>query len=220
MQSTPTPASFTAITSGKSLSMNSGKVDALPQGGSITGGCFYTSTAYPAAYRGNFFYGDYVGGYIMRAQVDENDKPVQITRFVEGAGSITDVDLGPDGALYIGMGDGGNGGDPGNRAQNLGELLGKLLRIDVDGPTYAVPPSNPFVARAGARGVHAGPHAAPVAPRTGDLAAHAAEVGDHSAGPAAGGAGHVGGGGFGRHRRGEGTWAAWRRALGSSRRCC
>ncbi len=49
------------------------------------------------------------------------------------------VDFGPDGLLYIGMGDGGSGGDPENRAQDREELLGKILRIDVDGgvPTQA-----------------------------------------------------------------------------------
>lgn len=56
-----------------------------------------------------------------------------------------DVKFGPDGLLYIGMGDGGSGGDPGNRAQNPKELLGKMLRIDVDhGNPYAIPDSNPF----------------------------------------------------------------------------
>jgi glucose/arabinose dehydrogenase len=51
-----------------------------------------------------------------------------------------------DGYLYIGMGDGGSAGDPGNRAQNPGVLLGKMLRIDVDGGSpYAIPPDNPFV---------------------------------------------------------------------------
>ena len=42
--------------------------------------------------------------------------------------------FGPDGRLYAGTGDGGSGGDPGNRAQNLASLLGKLLRIDVNRP--------------------------------------------------------------------------------------
>ncbi|HEY5610001.1 MAG TPA: PQQ-dependent sugar dehydrogenase [Thermoanaerobaculia bacterium] len=60
--------------------------------------------------------------------------------------------FGPDGYLYIGMGDGGSGGDPQNRAQNLSNLLGKLLRIDVDrGSPYAIPADNPFVANAAAR---------------------------------------------------------------------
>jgi hypothetical protein len=43
------------------------------------------------------------------------------------------IDFGPDGRLYVGMGDGGAGNDPGNRAQNSQELLGKMLRVDVDG---------------------------------------------------------------------------------------
>ena len=62
------------------------------------------------------------------------------------------IQFGPDGYLYIGFGDGGSGGDPFGNGQDLGTLLGKILRIDV-GPTqsYAVPPDNPFVGQAGAR---------------------------------------------------------------------
>ena len=62
------------------------------------------------------------------------------------------LQFGPDGYLYIGTGDGGGGGDPLNSGQSLGTLLGKILRIDVDTPPYAVPASNPFVSTAGARG--------------------------------------------------------------------
>lgn len=59
--------------------------------------------------------------------------------------------FGPDGYLYIGMGDGGSGGDPGNRAQNINELLGKMLRIDVNsGTPYGIPANNPYVGIAGA----------------------------------------------------------------------
>lgn len=58
------------------------------------------------------------------------------------------IDFGPDGYLYIGMGDGGSGNDPGNRAQNINQLLGKILRIDVDHANgsipYSSPPGNPF----------------------------------------------------------------------------
>jgi uncharacterized protein (TIGR03437 family) len=58
------------------------------------------------------------------------------------------IAFGPDGFLYIGMGDGGSANDPGNRAQNIEELLGKMLRIDVDNTNgtqpYASPASNPF----------------------------------------------------------------------------
>ncbi|MEL0456835.1 PQQ-dependent sugar dehydrogenase [Flavobacteriaceae bacterium SZ-1-7] len=49
-----------------------------------------------------------------------------------------------DGFLYIGVGDGGSGGDPQNRAQNTSSLFGKLLRIDVSGATYNIPSNNPF----------------------------------------------------------------------------
>lgn len=61
------------------------------------------------------------------------------------------IKFGPDGYLYIGMGDGGSAGDPENRAQNTTELLGKILRIDVNsGAPYGIPPSNPYVGVAGA----------------------------------------------------------------------
>jgi glucose/arabinose dehydrogenase len=62
--------------------------------------------------------------------------------------------FGPDGYLYVGMGDGGSGGDPMDVAQSLGSPLGKMLRIDprpTGGRPYGIPPDNPFADRAGAR---------------------------------------------------------------------
>ena len=60
--------------------------------------------------------------------------------------------FGPDGMLYIGLGDGGSGGDPGGRGQSLTDLLGSILRVDVrSGTGYTVPPDNPFVGQADAR---------------------------------------------------------------------
>lgn len=67
-------------------------------------------------------------------------------------GNIT---FGPDGKLYVGIGDGGSGNDPNNNAQNLNVLLGKLLRLDVSGSNagYAIPSDNPFAApNSGGRG--------------------------------------------------------------------
>ena len=63
--------------------------------------------------------------------------------------------FGPDGYLYIGLGDGGSGGDPRGNGQNIGTLLGAILRIDVAGisdeKSYAIPPDNPYVGVDGAR---------------------------------------------------------------------
>jgi glucose/arabinose dehydrogenase len=62
--------------------------------------------------------------------------------------------FGNDGFLYIGLGDGGSGGDPNGNGQNINVLLGKMLRIDVDstpdiGLQYAIPTDNPFVNKTG-----------------------------------------------------------------------
>ena len=59
--------------------------------------------------------------------------------------------FGPDGYLYIGMGDGGSAGDPNNNAQNLGSLLGKILRVDVRASPYGIPRDNPFAGSGAAR---------------------------------------------------------------------
>ncbi len=56
------------------------------------------------------------------------------------------IEFGPDGYLYIALGDGGSGGDPGDRAQDLTTVLGKILRININtAMPYGIPPDNPFV---------------------------------------------------------------------------
>lgn len=63
------------------------------------------------------------------------------------------IAFGPDGMLYVGLGDGGSGGDPEENGQDRGTLLGTILRIDVDaGDPYGIPSDNPFVDQPGARG--------------------------------------------------------------------
>jgi len=71
------------------------------------------------------------------------------------------IDFGPDGHLYIGMGDGGSANDPGARAQNINNLLGKFLRItpsldaNPPSPAYTVPADNPYVGIDGADEIYA-----------------------------------------------------------------
>ncbi len=63
--------------------------------------------------------------------------------------------FGPDGYLYVGLGDGGSGGDPSGNGQNRSTLLGAILRIDIhsvaSGDAYSIPPDNPFVGADGVR---------------------------------------------------------------------
>jgi len=60
--------------------------------------------------------------------------------------------FGPDGFLYVGFGDGGSAGDPQGHGQSRNDLLGSLLRLDVSGAGYTIPPDNPFAGIAGVRG--------------------------------------------------------------------
>lgn len=66
------------------------------------------------------------------------------------------IRFGPDRMLYLGLGDGGNQGDPDGNGQNLGTLLGSIIRIDVSRASaaepYTIPDDNPFVGQDGARG--------------------------------------------------------------------
>jgi glucose/arabinose dehydrogenase len=86
-------------------------------------------------------------------QADANSETVLLTiphpNFTNHNGGK--LAFGPDGYLYISVGDGGGAGDPNNNAQNPASLLGKVLRVDVESPgvaTYTIPSTNPFLANA------------------------------------------------------------------------
>lgn len=97
---TPTPTNFTAAQSGPDAVSGGGTATTLNQGGAITGGCFYESSAVPPAYRGNYFYGDFNSGRIMRAQLGASNEVLRVDYFVTGNVNHIDMEVGPDGALY------------------------------------------------------------------------------------------------------------------------
>jgi glucose/arabinose dehydrogenase len=113
---------------------------------------------HPDYSQNGFFYVNYTNlqgdTVIARFQVSANDPnradPASEKRLIfvqqpfanHNGGEVT---FGPDGYLYLGLGDGGSQGDPNNHGQSLNTLLGKILRIDVNhGDPYAIPPDNPF----------------------------------------------------------------------------
>lgn len=115
--------------------------------------------AFHPNYQSNgFFYLNYIGDgdstHISRFSVNANNPELAEKSSEQKLLTIFqpyqnhnggDLNFGPDGFLYIGLGDGGSGGDPENRAQNLLDIHGKILRIDVDhGNPYSIPESNPF----------------------------------------------------------------------------
>jgi glucose/arabinose dehydrogenase len=103
--STPTATTFTLVQSGPDASSGGGTATTQNQGGAITGGTFYDSSGAPEAYRGNFFYGDFNSGRIMRAVVGPGTTVQSVDYFVTGNTNHIDVSVGPDGALYyVGFG--------------------------------------------------------------------------------------------------------------------
>lgn len=116
---------------------------------------------HPKVAENNFFYVNYVdksrntviARYTIGAdgKADRNSEKVLLKiaqPFVNHNGG--QLAFGPDGYLYIGLGDGGSAGDPGNRAQNKDELLGKILRINADeGDPYSIAAGNPFASGGG-----------------------------------------------------------------------
>ncbi|HYG73816.1 MAG TPA: putative Ig domain-containing protein [Planctomycetota bacterium] len=101
--STPSDTTFTAAQSGANGNGSGGSAATQNLGNCITGGAFCTGTAWPAAYQGNFFFGDYGSGRIVRVQLNADNSVKQVDTFLTGGGRITDVTFGPDGNLYYGV---------------------------------------------------------------------------------------------------------------------
>ena len=122
-------------------------------------GKFYVYYSAPATLGGN--HDSVVSEFQISTDPDvaDSDSERELLRFNQPFSNHNagDLHFGPDdGLLYISSGDGGAGGDPQNNAQDLSNLLGKILRIDVEGDNgpggrYGIPASNPFVGQASAR---------------------------------------------------------------------
>lgn len=98
----PSTTTFTAAQSDTNASSGGGTATTLNQGGCITGGAFWDSSAAPAAYRGNFFYGDFNSGRVMRTILDGSNEVSSVDYF-SGSSHIpgcVDTSIGPDGAIY------------------------------------------------------------------------------------------------------------------------
>jgi glucose/arabinose dehydrogenase len=91
---------FTVVQAGVDATSGGGTATTQSIGGAITGGCFYDSTAFPPQFHGNYFFGDYNSGRIMRVLLDGGNLPSHIEEFVNNIGSHVDMTTGPDGALY------------------------------------------------------------------------------------------------------------------------
>jgi len=98
--SVPSPTTFMAAQAGPDAISGSGTATTLNQGGAVLGGCFFDSTSVPAAYRGNFFYGDYNSDRIMRATLDVSNNITSVDYFGTDIINYIDNAVGPDGALY------------------------------------------------------------------------------------------------------------------------
>ena len=121
----------------------------------LLGLCFhpdYSNNGYFYVHYNNNSGNTVIARYSVTANPDSADAASRLTilQITQPAGQSNHkggmIAFGPDGYLYIGMGDGGSANDPGNRAQSDTTLLGKMLRIDVNGgEPYIIPPDNPFV---------------------------------------------------------------------------
>ncbi|WP_224241264.1 PQQ-dependent sugar dehydrogenase [Hyalangium gracile] len=99
--SVPSPTTWTAAQAGPEATSGGGTAATQNLGGSITGGVFYDSTLLPAEYRGNFLFGDYNSGRVVRATLAADGSVATVDSWGTGFTQVVDIDVGPDGALYF-----------------------------------------------------------------------------------------------------------------------
>jgi glucose/arabinose dehydrogenase len=98
--STPSATTFTAAQTGADASSGGGSATTASLGGCVTGGCFFDTSAVPAAYHGNFFFGDLNSGNLVRAQLDGANNVNRVDVFATGFNMAIDTAIGPDGRLW------------------------------------------------------------------------------------------------------------------------
>src|SRR5262249_54743744 len=82
--SVPSSTSFTIAQTGPNATSGGGTAATFPWGGCVTGGTFYTATAFPSAFRGNYFFGDFNSGNVMRVTLDANNNVTSVNVFSTG----------------------------------------------------------------------------------------------------------------------------------------
>ncbi|MDY7226593.1 PQQ-dependent sugar dehydrogenase [Hyalangium rubrum] len=99
--SIPSGTTWTAAQAGADATSGGGTAVTQNLGGSITGGTFYDSTLFPSDYRGNFLFGDYNSGRLVRATLAADGTVATVDSWGTGFNQAVDMEVGPDGALYV-----------------------------------------------------------------------------------------------------------------------
>ncbi|ATB33018.1 PQQ-dependent sugar dehydrogenase [Melittangium boletus] len=98
--SVPSTTTWTATQASADATSGGGTAVTQNLGGSLTGGVFYDSTLFPSDYRGNFLFGDYNSGKLVRARLAADGSVASVEEWATGISQAVDMAVGPDGALY------------------------------------------------------------------------------------------------------------------------
>ncbi|ATB38540.1 hypothetical protein CYFUS_003975 [Cystobacter fuscus] len=101
VSSVPSGTTWTAVQAGVDATSGGGTATTQSLGSALTGGTFYDSTLFPSDYRGNFLFGDYISGRLVRATLAGDGSVATVDAWASGITHAVDMDVGPDGALYV-----------------------------------------------------------------------------------------------------------------------